>query len=69
MRATQAETLKADGNRALGGNFSSLAAGLYTKAIAALEPLASGAAAAAGPAAAADDPIIVALASYYSNRS
>ena len=64
---TAADAFKADGNQALAGNFTSLAKGLYTKAIGVLEPLVASRMHLGGNS--EDDPIRVALASCYSNRS
>ena len=63
----EAETLKADGNRALAGGFMTLAGGLYSKAINTIAPLAKLAREKYGVGVA--DPLVAALASYLSNRS
>ena len=61
-----AEVFKADGNHALAGNFTTLAKGLYTKAIDGLLPLV---ATHMDGGDGEQDQLRVALASYYSNRS
>ena len=65
---SESEELKADGNRALVGGHTTLAKGLYSKAIAALEPHAAKILFSGG-AVNEDDPVGVALATYFSNRS